>query len=75
MKIIDGVKYAMDGLGPIFDLHQVRITRTDVPAVHCKELNDGLCKGNQWEIRIGPSIDPTLIVAFMAVMDEMNEDE
>jgi len=74
MKTIDGVKYVMDGVGPIFGYRQMRIARDDVPAVHCKELNIGIFKGNQWEVRIGPGIDPALIVAFMAVMDEMNED-
>lgn len=74
MKTYDGVKYVMDGCGPIFDYRQMRIARDDKPAVHCKELNIGIFKGNQWEIKIGPGIDPALIVCFCAIMDEMNED-
>jgi hypothetical protein len=40
-----------------------------------KEINLGIFTGNQWEIKIGPGIDPCIIIAFAAIMDEMNEDQ
>jgi len=76
MKMIDGVKYVMDGVGKVFAAkRQMRIARDDVPCVHMVERNLGIFTGNQWDIKIGPGIDPCLIIAFAAVMDEMNEDK
>lgn len=73
MTMADGVEYVTDGVGPMMDLRQIRITRNGLPCVHMKEINMGIFTGNQWEIIIGPGIDPCLIVAFAAIMDEMNE--
>mmetsp|Transcript_13030 Transcript_13030/g.28215 ORF Transcript_13030/g.28215 Transcript_13030/m.28215 type:complete len:233 (-) Transcript_13030:45-743(-) len=76
MKTVDGVEYVMDGCGPIFTWYrQMVISRNGKPCMHCKEINLGIAQGNQWELRIGPGIDPVLMVAFVAVMDEMNEDK
>jgi hypothetical protein len=76
MTMFDGVKYVMDGVGKVIATHrQVRIARDDKPCVHMKEINLGIFTGNQWEIKIGPGIDPCIIIAFAAIMDEMNEDQ
>merc|ERR1712038_1858100 len=76
MKTHDGIKYVMDGVGKIFTWYrQMRITRDGKTCAHCIEKTVGLLKGNQWEIKIGPGIDPVLLVAFMAIMDEMYEME
>lgn len=76
MKTVDGVEYVMDGIGKVFAAkREMRITRDGKPAVHAIEKTLGIFTGNQWEVKIGPGIDPTLIVAFMAIMDEMNEDK
>lgn len=75
MKTVDGVEYVMDGVGNVFDYREMRITRDGTPCVHAIEKNLGIFTGNQWELKIGPGIDPCLIVAFMAIMDEMNENK
>jgi hypothetical protein len=76
MKTADGVKYVMDGVGKVFaSKRQMRITRNGKVCVYAKEKTLGIFTGNQWEIKIGPGIDPALMVAFMTVMDEMNEDK
>jgi uncharacterized protein YxjI len=77
METVDGVKYKMEGVGKVFAAkRQMRITRNGKVCMYAKEktLMFGFT-GNQWEIKIGPGIDPALMVAFMAVMDEMNEDK
>ena len=75
MKTVDGVEYVMDGIGKVFAAHrQMRISRNGKPCMHAVEKTLGIFKGNQWELKIGPGIDPALMVAFMAVMDEMNEE-
>ena len=74
LKTVEGVDYVMDGVGHVIAKYrQMRITRDGIPCVHAKERTLGIFAGNQWEIKIGPGIDPVLIIAFMAVMDEMNE--
>ena len=74
MKTVHGDEYVMDGVGKVIAAHrQMRITKNGKPCVHAMEKNLGIFSGNQWEIKIGPGIDPSLIVAFMAIMDEMNE--
>lgn len=76
LKTVDGVIYVMDGVGKIISLHrQMRITRNGKPCMYAREKNFGFYTGNQWEIKIGPGIDPILMIAFMAVIDEMNEDQ
>lgn len=76
MKTVDGVEYVMDGVGhAIAKFRQMRITRDGKPCVHAIEKTLGIFTGNQWEIKIGPGIDPVLIVAFMAIMDEMSENK
>lgn len=76
LKTIDGIEYVMDGVGKVFAAHrQMRITRNGKPCMHAKERTLGIFAGNQWELRIGPGIDPVLMVAFVCVMDEMNEDK
>ena len=76
MKTIDGVEYVMDGVANVFASHrQMRVTRNGKVAMHCIERTLGIFTGNQWELKIGPGIDPVLMIAFMAVMDEMNEDK
>lgn len=74
MTFVDGVKYVMDGVGKVFaGRRQMRITRDGVPCAHFQEKTLGILKGNQWEIKIAPGIDPVVIIAFNAIMDEMNE--
>ena len=76
MKTADGVEYVMDGCGKVFAKHrQMVISRDGKPCMYARERTLGVFTGNQWEIQIGPGIDPALMVAFMAVMDEMNEDK
>lgn len=74
METIDGVKYVMDGVVSTSLHRQMRITRDDKIAVYCKVLNFGFVEGGKWEIRIGPGIDPALIIAFLSIMDSMNRD-
>lgn len=70
----DGSHYVMDGVGKVFAAHrQMRITCNDKPCMYAVEKNLGFFTGNQWEVKIAPGIDPVLMVAFMVVMDEMNE--
>ena len=76
MTTADGVQYVMDGVGKVFAAHrQMRITRNDKPCMLAEEKTLGIFTGNQWEIKIAPGIDPVLMVTFMAVMDEMNEQQ
>jgi len=76
LKTVDGTTYVMDGVGKVLAAHRkMRITRNGVPCMYAQEKNLGIFTGNQWEIKIGPGIDPCLMVAFMAVMDEMNENK
>lgn len=75
MTTVDGVKYATDYVGPISIYRRIRITRDKKPAVLCKELNLGVIEGTQWEIRIGPGNDPALMIAFVAIFYEMDEDK
>ena len=76
MKTVDGVEYVMDGVGKVFAAkRQMRITRDGKPCMHALEKTLGIFTGNQWEIKIGPGIDPCLMIAFMAIMDEMNEEK
>lgn len=73
--MVDGVSYVMDGVGPIMTAYrQIRITRDGVPCLYGKAMTMGLLTGNQWELQIGPGIDPVVMVAFMAIIDEMNEE-
>ena len=75
LETIDGVKYVMDGVGSVFvGKRQMCISREGKPCMHAKEVIYGFLKGNQWELRIGHGIDPVLMVAYMAIMDEMNEE-
>ena len=74
LTMTDGAEFVSDGVGSKLDLRQLRITRNDKVCVHAKEINMGIFTGNQWEIRMGVGIDPCIIVAFMAILDEMNED-
>ena len=56
----------MDGVGKVFSAkRQMRLSRNDKPCAHMIEKNLGIFKGNQWDIKIAPGIDPCLIVAFM----------
>lgn len=74
MTMFDGVSYVMDGVGKVIAAHrQMRIARDGKPCVYMREHNLGFFTGNQWEIKIGPGIDPCIIIAFAAIMDEMNE--
>jgi len=76
LKTIDGVEYVMNGCGKIVAAHrQMVITRDGKPCMYSVEKTLGLVKGNQWVIKIGPGIDPVLMVAFMVVMDGMNENK
>jgi len=72
-KTVDGVEYVMDGVGKVFDKRQMMISRDGKPCMHAIEKTLGIFTGNQWELKIGPGIDPALMVAFMAVMDQMKE--
>ena len=74
MTMLDGTKFVSDGIGNFFTFHrQLRIARNGKPCVHMKERNLGVFTGNQWEIKIGPGIDPAIIIAFAVIIDEMNE--
>ena len=75
MTTIDGIEYVMDGVGRLFDYRQMRLTRDGKVCAHMQEMNLGIFTGNTWGIRIGPGIDPCLIVGFMAINDEINEDQ
>lgn len=76
MTMFDGTRFVMDGVGKVVTLHrEMRISRNGKPCVHMKERNLGIFTGNQWEIKIGPGIDPCMIIAFAVVIDEMNETE
>jgi uncharacterized protein YxjI len=76
METVTGDNYVMDGVGSVFAMRrQMRITRNGKTCLHALEKNLGIFKGNQWELRIAPGNDPILLIAYMAVIDEMNEDK
>ena len=76
MKTVDGAAYVMDGVGKVMTTHrQIAMSKNGRACMLASEKNIGIFKGNQWELKISPGIDPVLMVAFMAVMDEMNEDK
>jgi len=45
MKTFDGVEYLTDGVGKVFDLRQMRLTRNGTPCAHMKEINMGIFTG------------------------------
>ena len=74
LTVVDGTSYVMDGVGyAISKFRQLRVARNGIPCLYAGEQALGIFTGNQWEIKIAPGIDPAMMVAFMAVMDEMNE--
>lgn len=76
MKTIDGAKYVRDAVGSVVTAHrQMAVSKNGKACMHAIAKNIGIFKGNQWELKISPGIDPVLMVAFMAVMDKMNEDK
>lgn len=75
MQMIDGVEYVMDGVGAVLAAkRQMVVSRNGKACMYAKARNLGIVMGSQWELKIAPGIDPVLMVAFMAVMDEMNEE-
>ena len=74
MTTFDGVEYVMDGVGSVVGgYRQMRLARNGRACMHMMEKTLGIFAGNQWELKIAPGIDPVLVVAFMRVMDKMNE--
>ena len=76
MTTIDGIRYVMDAVGSAIGVYrQLRLARNGKACMHMMEKNLGIFVGNQWELKIAPGIDPVLMIAFMAVVDEMKEDK
>ena len=76
MTTIDGIRYVSDAVGSSFGVYrQLRLARNGKACMHMIETNLGIFTGNQWELKIAPGIDPVLMVALMAVVDEMHEDK
>jgi len=73
MRTVAGDEYVTDAVGDALD-GEIEVTRNGEVCTHMRSHNLGLCTGNQWEITIPPGVDPVLMIAFRAIMDEMNED-
>jgi len=76
LKTVIGDDYVTDAVGSTMSgTRELRVTRNGHVCAYMKTLNLGFMAGNKWELKIAPGIDPVLMVAFRAIMDEMNEDK
>jgi uncharacterized protein YxjI len=76
MKTVDGAEYVMNGVGKFVTSHrQFVMSKNGMVCMHASKKNIGIFKGHQWELKISPGIDPVLMVAFMAIIDKMNDDK
>uniref|UniRef100_A0A7S2HMM0 Phospholipid scramblase n=1 Tax=Helicotheca tamesis TaxID=374047 RepID=A0A7S2HMM0_9STRA len=73
MTMADGVEFIMDGVGEIFALRQMCISRDGKPAAYCRQVHLATYVGNKWEVKIGPGIDAAMIIGFVAIIDQFNQ--
>lgn len=64
--------YVADREGPAFGLKQYKLSRNG--KVCATVQRDSHWMSCYWDIEIGPGVDPCLILAFAAVVDEINEE-
>lgn len=64
--------YVADAVGPVLGLSQFKLSRNGKACamIRC----DSMWLDGYWDLQIGPGVDPCLILAFSAIVDEIVEE-